>query len=128
MVAFYAYMSTTEPSPGQHHTFIFDTIMTNSGSGYSKHNGMFTAPNHVHYVFAWTVISGRHGWVYSEIVIKSSAFGSILTDSQYSNEEHPVKGTIVVELNLGDVVYIRTNPTITIKGAILSSFSGWKIF
>ncbi|CAG2196820.1 unnamed protein product [Mytilus edulis] len=86
MVAFYAYMSASEPSPGQHHTFIFDSIMTNSGSGYNKHNGMFTVPNHGHYVFTWTVISARHGWVYSEIVINSSPLGSILTDSDDTNE------------------------------------------
>ncbi|VDI53834.1 Hypothetical predicted protein [Mytilus galloprovincialis] len=132
-VAFYAYMSTHETNPGRHQTLIFDMVKTNLGSSYSKHTGVFSAPEHGTYVFTWTITSGVHSYIYSEIVINSVPFGSIVTDSEEIHDYHSATGIIVVQLNHGDVVYIRTNPNVSIKGQIMSqslcrsSFSGWKI-
>ncbi|XP_071161405.1 uncharacterized protein [Mytilus edulis] len=132
-VAFYAYMSTHETNPGRHQTLIFDMVKTNLGSSYSKHTGVFSASEHGTYVFTWTITSGVHSYIYSEIVINSIPFGSIVTDSEEIHDDHSATGIIVVQLNHGDVVYIRTNPNASIKGQILSdslrrsSFSGWKV-
>lgn len=126
-------MDTHETNPGRHQTLIFDVVKTNVGSAYNKHSGLFICPDHGIYVFTWTIVADSNGYVYSEIMINSAPFGSILTNSESISNDHTVTGIVVAEVNLGDVVYIRTNPNKSIKGQILSdtfhhtSFSGWKI-
>ncbi|XP_062590591.1 uncharacterized protein LOC134252169, partial [Saccostrea cucullata] len=106
-VAFSAYMSNREPEPSPHHTFIFDSVLTNVGNGYNKHSGIFTAPHTV---------------------------GASFTDAYDSTYTQTSNGLIAVEINEGDTVFIRTHPTNSNKGRITSnpvehrtSFSGWKI-
>ncbi|VDI11348.1 Hypothetical predicted protein, partial [Mytilus galloprovincialis] len=132
-VAFYAYMSSHEANLGRHQTLVFDMVKTNLGSSYSKHTGVFTTPEKGTFVFTWTITSDFHSYIYSEILINSVPFGSIISSSDEIHDDHTATGIIVVQLNHGDVVYIRTNPNASIKGRILSdslrrsSFSGWKI-
>ncbi|XP_071149088.1 uncharacterized protein [Mytilus edulis] len=132
-VAFYAYLSHGESQPGKHQILIFDIVKTNVGLSFNKHSGMFTAPVNGVYAFVWTVSSGTHSYIYSQLVVNSDPFGAIVTDSDEINDYHTVTGSVVAELNHGDVVYIRTNPTASIKGVIRSqdemrtSFSGWKL-
>lgn len=42
---FYAYLSQSESTPGLHHTVMFDTVITNVGATYNRHDGIFTAPD-----------------------------------------------------------------------------------
>ncbi|CAG2215512.1 unnamed protein product [Mytilus edulis] len=133
-IAFYAYMNTHEENPGQHQTLIFDAVKTNLGSFYSKHSGVFTTPEQGTYVFTWSIISDFNtGYIFTEIVINSVPFGSILSNSEEVHDDHTTTGIVVAQLNKGDLVFIRTNPNASIKGRILSdsfrrsSFSGWKI-
>ncbi|XP_063411569.1 caprin-2-like [Mytilus trossulus] len=133
IVAFYAYMSKDELQPGQNHILVFDDVKTNVGLAFNKHNGMFTAPVNGVYVFIWTVVCGRHNFNFSQLVINSNPFGAILTDSDGVDDIHTVTGSVVAELTQGDVVYIRTHPTDSIDGIIVSradmhtSFNGWKL-
>ncbi|VDI04340.1 Hypothetical predicted protein [Mytilus galloprovincialis] len=133
MVTFYAFMNTHETNPGRHQTLIFDDVKINLGSAYSQNSGLFTAPGHGIYVFTWTVVADDYGYVYSEIVINTTPYGSILTNSQENRDFHTVTGIVVAEVNKGDEIYIRTNPNYPIKGRIVSdssqrtSFSGWKV-
>ncbi|CAG2209402.1 unnamed protein product [Mytilus edulis] len=79
------------------------------------------------------ISTGMHSYVYSQLVINSDPFGAIQTDSDEVSDYHTSTGSVVAELNYGDVVYIRTHPTELIKGVIRSedemrtSFSGWKL-
>ncbi|CAC5371555.1 unnamed protein product [Mytilus coruscus] len=133
IVAFYAYMSKDELQPGKHHILVFDDVKTNVGLAYNKHTGTFTAPVTGVYVFIWTVVCGRHNFNFSQLVINSDPFGAILTDSDEVDDIHTVTGSVVAELNQGDVVYVRTHPTDSIDGVIISrddmhtSFNGWKL-
>ncbi|XP_071155598.1 uncharacterized protein [Mytilus edulis] len=133
IVAFYGYMSHGESQPGKHQILDFDVVKTNVGLAYNKYSGMFTAPVNGVYVFTWTVSTGMHSYVYSQLVINSDPFGAIQTDSDEVSDYHTSTGSVVAELNYGDVVYIRTHPTELIKGVIRSedemrtSFSGWKL-
>lgn len=54
-VAFFAYLSTKEPNPGTHKTFIFDVDHTNIGGHYSHHTGIFTCHSHGVYVFSSSI-------------------------------------------------------------------------
>ncbi|CAG2254487.1 unnamed protein product [Mytilus edulis] len=117
----------------RHQTLIFDDVQINLGSAFSRNSGLFSAPGHGIYVFSWTVVADEYGFVYTEIVINSTPYGSILTNSQDVRDFHTVTGIVVADVNKGDEIYIRTNPNYPIKGRIVSdsslrtSFSGWKI-
>lgn len=133
-MAFCSYMSMTEHSPSLHHIFVFDDVRTNIGSAYNKNSGMFTAPSDGVYVFTWTIFTYARSYAYSQIIINSQAFTSMLTDSATVNEIHSTTGVIAVSLNHGDLVYIRTHPTALSRGDVLSndtsgrpSFCGWKL-
>ena len=131
-VAFFALMSRSEPTPGQHHTMVFDTEVTNVGSAYNKHDGVFTAPTNVIYVFNWNLYSSYHGDVVSELMVNSNSKGDRRSDSTTVNEDHSSSGCVVVALNHGDIVFIRTHLMSQQNGQIISkpgtyesSFSGW---
>lgn len=95
---------------------------------------MFTAPSDGVYVFTWTIISGGNSIVCSQIVINSHVFSNMVTDSDEVGDIHSSTKVIVVSLNHGDVVFIRTHQSILSQGTVLSddvhgrpSFSGWKL-
>lgn len=133
IVAFCAYMSTSEASPSLHHVLVFDNVQTNIGSAYDRISGMFTAPVDGVYVFSCTIFSDRHSFIYSQIVVNTQSFTNMITDSDEVSDFHSSTGVIVVSLNRGDKVYIRTHPTYLSHGSVHSGvfgntlFNGWKL-
>ncbi|XP_062579695.1 uncharacterized protein LOC134280404 [Saccostrea cucullata] len=133
-VAFHSYLSHNEVNPGSHQTIIFDNVITNIGGNYNQHSGDFICPEDGVYTFFWTLFCSRGGYVYSQIVVNSNSVGALFCSGQGADEIRATTGVVVVEINLGDVVYIRTHPTNGIAGIIYShptyrsSFSGWKLF
>ncbi|VDH92407.1 Hypothetical predicted protein [Mytilus galloprovincialis] len=131
--AFYAYMSTNEASPGQHHTLIFNSVITNIGNAYNQYSGIFTVPSNGMYVLSYTITSDSGANIPVEIVKNAGVIGSLLTRT-YSNYRHSVSSTVVVSMNAGDVCYVRTSGSgATTSGNIFSgteartSFTGWRI-
>lgn len=113
----------------------FDTEVTNVGSAYNKHDGVFTAPTNGIYVFNWNLYSSYHGDVVSELMVNSNSKGGKRSDSTTVNEDHSSSGCVVVALNHGDIVFIRTHLTSQQNGQIISkpgtyesSFSGWLLY
>lgn len=135
VVAFCAFMSTTEVSPSRHHILVFDDVKTNIGSAFNRISGMFTAPIDGTFVFTWTIFSDTLSYIISQIVVNTEAFTSMLTDSEQVGVYHSSTGLIIVNLNRGDSVYIRTHPSELSHGNIYSgsiygrpSFNGWKLW
>ena len=133
-VAFCAYMSTSENSPSLHHIFVYDIVKTNLGSAYNRYSGMFTAPDDGVYVFTWTIFSYENSYIFTQLVVNSDAFDNMISDSQEVGDIHSGTKLIVVILNRGDVVYVRTDDTIPTGGIVYSgrhfgysSFCGWKL-
>ena len=133
-MAFYAYMSQSEPTIGHHQTFVFDHVVTNVGGNYNRHSGIFTSPSQGVYVFSWTLYCKNGGFFYSEVVVNSDPVGAIFCSAEGATNMRHVTGVVVVEINQGDIVYIRSHPTILIEGSVYSSsiirssFTGWKLF
>lgn len=132
VVAFYAFLSQSDNTPGQHHTVIFDTEITNIGSAYSPNTGVFTAPMTGVFVFNWNLYSGYRGDLVSNLMVNSDNKGDRRSDNAIVDEDHSSSGCVVVALNQGDEVYVITHSTHSIKGPIISyprlyesSFSGW---
>nr|XP_034309117.1 complement C1q-like protein 4 [Crassostrea gigas] len=112
-VAFYAYISKDFGGVAAHHVFLYDTIITNQGNGYSKHTGAFTAPSTGVYAFCYTAYaSGEHvagetgdyGEVAVQLVHNGAYKGSIYVDTESHYEEEMSTGFAILMLQAGDVV------------------------
>ncbi|XP_065928399.1 uncharacterized protein [Magallana gigas] len=131
-VAFSAYMyvHTTEISKGS--TIHFDTIVTNIGNHYNKHSGIFTAPQHGVYVFTWNLYCD--GYIYSQLVVNSNVVGAMFSSAEGASNIRTPTGIVVVEVNQGDIAYVRIHPTGNHSGNLnshpnwRSSFNGWKLY
>ena len=133
-MAFYAYMSQSEPTIGHHQTLVFDHVVTNVGRNYNRYSGIFSSPIQGIYVFSWTLYCNYEGYFYSEVVVNSDPVGALYCSAEGSTNMRHVTGVVVVEINQGDIVYIRTHPIKLNKGGVYSSslyrssFTGWKLF
>ena len=127
-------MSNSETSVGRHQTFVFDHVVTNVGGNYNRYSGIFTSPSQGVYVFSWTLYCNYEGYFYSEVVVNSDPVGAIFCSAEGATNMRHVTGVVVVEINQGDIVYIRTHPSYSNIGGVYSSsdyrssFTGWRLF
>ncbi|XP_052688839.1 uncharacterized protein LOC128167271 [Crassostrea angulata] len=131
-VAFYAYMSKSEPTPSNHHSLIFDVLKTNLGNGYNKFSGTFVAPFAGAYVFTWTINTNPHGAHFINLMVNNAIVGGTLTDTQEANDYDSDSNTAVVVLSQGDSVSLRTTSAsdraqIYADVHAFTSFSGWRL-
>lgn len=132
-VAFYAYLSVAKQSVTVLQTLDFDVVKLNIQNGYSKYSGVFTAPQGGIYFFSWSVAVYCHSYMHTELVKNSEALGAIVTDTEEACDNDYSTGNVILSLNQGDIVFIRTGPYHAPKGiinssaALRTSFSGFKI-
>nr|XP_022288044.1 uncharacterized protein LOC111100440 isoform X2 [Crassostrea virginica] len=132
--AFSAYVSVHETDISKDHTIKFDTIVTNIGSHYNQHSGVFTAPEQGVYVFSWNLYCHSGGYIFSQLVVNSNVVGAMFTSGEGDNALRTTTEIVVVQVNAGDVVYVRTHPTQNHLNNLYShpdwrsSFSGWKVY
>uniref|UniRef100_A0A8W8MEY0 C1q domain-containing protein n=1 Tax=Magallana gigas TaxID=29159 RepID=A0A8W8MEY0_MAGGI len=133
-VAFYAYISKDFGGVAAHHVFLYDTIITNQGNGYSKHTGAFTAPSTGVYAFCYTAYaSGEHvagetgdyGEVAVQLVHNGAYKGSIYVDTESHYEEEMSTGFAILMLQAGDVVLTMSGFAGIISGHV-SGLTCWK--
>jgi hypothetical protein len=130
-VAFSAYLSVSEAHPGRHQTIIFDSLLTNVGSHYNQHNGVFTVPKSGSYVFSWRIGCDANEYIFTDIVVNSSIKSATRVDGRGLQAYTSTVGLVVLQVNKNDIVYIRTNSANDISGRIVSyhdnraTFSGW---
>ncbi|XP_076109034.1 complement C1q-like protein 4 [Mytilus galloprovincialis] len=131
-VAFYAQLTTSETNVGKHHPIVFDHVNLNVGNGYNKHSGTFTAPKSGIYVFTFTLYPNRGSWMAVNIFKNTEVIAQVYTEmgSGMFSATTPVP---VVDMNVGDIAYVRTSSTYQPHGDVFSdvnvksSFAGWKI-
>lgn len=112
-VAFYAYISHNFGGVGAQHVFLYDTIVTNQGNGYSKHTGAFTAPSTGVYAFCYTAFAsgwhvagetGDYGEVAVQLLHNGAYKGSIYAETETAYENEMSTGFAILMLQAGDVV------------------------
>lgn len=121
-------------NPGPDHTLIFRSVVTNIGNHYNQHNGMFTCPSYGVYAFSWTIVVGDY--IGTQLVVNSKAVGAMYTTAFHLDDIQTSTGMAIVEVNQGDVVYVRVNSDTSVnhRGDIHSAayyktlFCGWKLF
>ncbi|XP_062616862.1 uncharacterized protein LOC134278568 [Saccostrea cucullata] len=130
VIAFYAYMTGDSIDPGASRTLIFDKIITNAGNGYHNATGAFIAPRTGIYVFSWSMRLVNSAYHQAELVHNHNVMGVAYLYAPTG--DHTVSGTVVIHVNQGDDVFIRTQSGAN-SGNIESgpggrtSFSGWKL-
>lgn len=131
-VAFYAYMSASEPNPSLHHALIFNEVKTNVGGGYNQFSGMFSAPSSGLYVFTWTIYTGNHGQTGFSIYVNHDVVGATFGETDNNqNDFDSDSGSMVVSLNAHDNVYIRSSmacsTNVISDVSRRTTFVGWKL-
>ena len=123
--AFSAYVSAAETIISEDHTIKFDKTVTNI-SNHQKHGV---------YVFTWNLYCGANGgFIYSRLVVNSDVVGAMYTDAGGADYTRTTTGVVVVEINNGDIVFVRIHPTNSHKFGLFShtdwrsTFSGWKLY
>ena len=113
-IGFYAYMSVDEDHPGKHHILVFDTVKTNVGNGYNRYSGTNTYASY-------------------DIMKNGDIEGTFFVDAEHGMDLFSGSTTVVVSLQVGDVLFLRTSSTREPHGNIYSryyarsSVSGWRI-
>ncbi|XP_062620157.1 uncharacterized protein LOC134281742 [Saccostrea cucullata] len=131
--AFYAYMTQGGQDIAPQHTFIFDVVMTNIANAYNRYTGIFTVPYNGLYAITWTIYANSYSYIYSNLVVNADIWNSAIANSEENNDRHTSTGTVVAQLNAGDVVFVKTHERNHGKGVLESSyearstFAGWKI-
>lgn len=127
-VAFYAYFSSNIPASSAYHILAFDKVITNVGNAYHPHSGSFLAPRSGLYVFTWTIRLWGPRYHTTELLVNNNVVNSIYLNPA-DTIDGGVTGTVVVHVNQGDDVLVRTG--IKSNGDIISdtwgrsSFARW---
>lgn len=112
-VAFYAYFANDFKSMPKGSTFIFDTVETNIGNGYSKTTGTFTAPASGLYAFTWTFhVAGRYifkdrkrsqyGEINAALMQNGVTKSVIVADTEKQYDIGSSTGFVVLKTKAGD--------------------------
>lgn len=117
-------MLTNDFPVGPHQTIEYDKVLTNIGNAYDVRHGHFTVPVHGIYLMSASTNSIGDSAVRTEIVRNGVQLAAMYGDD-YDNASH----TIVVELELNDMVWVRhfDNNLATVHSAqdrYYSTFSG----
>lgn len=125
-VAFYAYFSSDIPASSAYHILAFDKVITNVGHTY--HSGTFIAPRSCFYVFTWTIRLYGQRYHTTELLVNNNVVNSVYLNP-VNTIDGGVTGTVVVQVNQGDDVFVRTGSTsvgeIISAASGRSSFAGW---
>ena len=128
-------MSSGEVNPSKHHTLIFDVVKTNAGNGYNKFSGLFIAPVSGLYALACSISMHGPGAFASYAIIKNAEIvGTFFVDADKEPTEYRSSSMdVIVLLQVGDVLFVRTSSTYTPHGNVVSnadvrsSVAGWLI-
>ncbi|KAK3087916.1 hypothetical protein FSP39_012418 [Pinctada imbricata] len=130
-----------DSSIGTNHVFVYDHVESNLGGAYNSFSGTFIAPRPGTYAFLWTIfaegrldINGQNGEIQTELAVNGKRRGYAFTDTEVHYDDDQATGFVIVQLNQGDVVFVRSiGSTADVQGTFQHyyhgqwTFSGWKI-
>ena len=129
-VAFTGVKSTRQENIGLHQTIIFDRIVTNVGNSYNKYTGVFTAPTAGLYLFTWNLYTYTYLDDGSGIGAELMHNGNPVIQSfvrHYDHSFYNVLGSLVLDIEVGDVVFLRCSEAGGSLDPGKTSFTGIKI-
>lgn len=107
---------------------MFDKVITDVGNAYHPHMGTFIAPKPGLYVFTWSIRCHENNHHTTELLVDNNIV-NVIYISPGNVMDGTVTGIAVIQVNLGDDVFIRTglnsNGIISSDEYGRSSFAGW---
>nr|CBX41716.1 putative C1q domain containing protein MgC1q67 [Mytilus galloprovincialis] len=129
-VAFYTQLTKTLHLATQQ-MVVFDHIELNHGNGYSSLDGEFVCTLQGTYVLTWTITCSDNTAIETELVVNGIVKGRIFTDAGNHADYETNSGTAVLDLKVGDRVWIRVGHVyhgqIVGTGLGSSTFSGFLV-
>lgn len=111
-VAFFAYFSSTIFAASSYHILAFEKVITNDHHAYHPHSGTFIALRPGLYVFTWTISLFRQRYHAIELLVNNNVVISVYLNP-VNILDGGVTGTVVVQVNQGDDVLVRTGVQFT---------------
>jgi len=126
---FSATMSRDIANVQNHATVVFDNVITNIGTAYSPSNGIFTCKLAGIYVFVWTTTKKDRTWMNTELVLNGQWKGLAMSDSGEITDYSVASNTVVLDIEVGDQVWIRAGTWHNghLGGDSRTSFSGFML-
>lgn len=83
----------------------YNQVITNVGSNYDPHTGIFTCTHQGVYVFSWSTLTGNPQWINTDLVRNGDTFAY----STVGDNDHWTTGsaTAAIQLAVGDKVWVR---------------------
>lgn len=108
---------------------VYDTVVTNTGSGYNPSNGRFVAPYEGLYFFSWTTLTLANSYFFTVIQHNGKTIANNHTGARgVTTEKIATTQSVVLQLAADDQVYIKTYGTEKeLYGGNWSTFTGFKI-
>ncbi|XP_052765694.1 uncharacterized protein LOC128206972 [Mya arenaria] len=132
IVAFHAKLHSSKCFQ-PHDIIVFDNVVTNNANAYDGSDGIFTAPISGTYVFIWNFSSMESSDNVLELVVHGAGIGSSISDSAHNTgDSHPAAGIAVVNVEVGQRVFVRKLAgngifceLLSNYGYFITTFSGW---
>ena len=128
-VAFLATLSTDLQHAGANQPIVFDRVVTNVGSAYNPHVGVFTAPGSGIYVFSVSLLNyPGHSTRY--ILQKNNDFiSNVYLHAPDASHYESTSQTVVIQLTKGDDVTLRNmSPDESLRGDNYCTFAGFLVW
>ncbi|XP_052083635.1 C1q-related factor-like [Mytilus californianus] len=129
-VAFYTQLTKTLHL-ATNQMVVFDHIQLNHGNSYSSLDGEFVCTLQGTYAVSWTITCSDNTAIETELVVNGNVKGHIFTDAGNHADYETNSGTAVLDLKVGDRVWIRVghvyNGQIVGNGLGSSTFSGFLV-
>lgn len=130
-VAFHACFSNDVNYLGRSQTLIFDRVITDTNTGYSRSSGTYRIPRTGFYVITW--VTPVVGNIPFELLVNGEQRGRTDPSSTGNGASQSTSGIAVLSLYQNDNLSIRTHPSASPVGALVSNtwqdacFSLWSI-
>ena len=129
-VGFFAVLTDHVEHAGELQSIAFDTAVTNEGSAYTPHTGIFVAPVGGLYVFSSTLTSYPHNNAIFSFLKNGNPVSHLHPHSDSDSPAYDTSAmTIVLELGKGDDVSVANrHADESLNGHRLSTFSGFLLY
>lgn len=134
VVAFQAILTTQYATVYLHDAIVFNEVITDIGTAYNKHTGIFTTPFAGIYVFHTNIVSERGYYIEASIQVNDKATVSAISDHRVFSNRHYFdnwdqgSAAAVLALKKGDKVCVSVQwpqGSHDVHGVGKSSFSGY---